>query len=100
MNTTHDVDVIDKAAMGLSAALMLLGIVVLGLVETLAGEPYGAAPLTNEAGEVVASPAIDPNIRTGLVLAGLAVLLLWGLYRVATPRIEPEDTPTVEMPSD
>jgi len=78
-------DTIDKAAMALSSTLLLAGIVVLGAVETLDGVPYGAAPTTNEAGEVIAQPGIDPAVRTGLVLAGLAVLGLWGLYRVAVP---------------
>ena len=36
--------------MALGGGLMTLGIVVLGIVELLAGKPYGAAPLTNEAG--------------------------------------------------
>lgn len=83
-----DFDTIDRVATGVSFALMLLGIVVLGIVETLAGQPYGAAPVTNDAGEVVATPMVDPTIRTGLVILGLAVLLLWGVYRMAVPEAE------------
>ena len=90
----------DTVAMGLSAALILLGTVVLGIVEVLAGEPYGAAPLTNEAGEIVATPAIDPAVRTGLVIAGLLVLALWAIYRIATPAIGPETTAPVETTAD
>lgn len=89
----NQIDKIDRIALGLSGALMLLGIVVLGLIETLLGEPYGAAPLTNDAGEVIATPAIDPNIRTGLVILGILVLMLWGLYKMATPMVEHERTP-------
>lgn len=100
MNTTTELDAIDRAAMALGAALTLLGIVVLGLVETLAGEPYGAVPLTDEAGEVIATPFVDPTLRTGLVLAGFVVLLLWGLYRAASPDVERGETPVAEMPSD
>lgn len=89
-------DVIDKIAMGISGALMILGIVVLGIVEILAGKPFGAAPLeqTNDAGEVINTlyPAVDPNIRTGLVLAGVLVLFIWGLYRMFTPQIEGEES--------
>lgn len=81
----HNYHAIDKLAMAVGGALMLLGVVVLGFVEILGGEPYGAAPLMNDAGEIVASPLIDPNIRTGLVILGLLVLLLWGLYRMASP---------------
>ncbi|WP_123538809.1 hypothetical protein [Halosimplex salinum] len=91
MQDTID-DTIDRAAMALGGALILMGVVVLGIVEMLAGEPYGAAPLTNDAGEVIATPLIDPNIRTGLVIAGLVVLLVWQLYRMAaTPATEHTD---------
>jgi len=69
-------DTIRKAAMALGGGLMVLGTAGLGIVELLAGEPYGAAPLTNEAGAVIATPAVDPVLRTGLVLAGFAVLAL------------------------
>ena len=87
---TESMDTIDKAAMALSATLVLLG-VVLGIVEVLAGQPYGAAPLTNDAGQVLATPAIDPALRTGLVVSGLVVLLLWGLYRPEVPGVTGED---------
>jgi hypothetical protein len=83
-------DIIDKTAMALSGGLILLGVVGLGIVELVAGKPYGAVPLTNEAGEVIATPMVDPNLRVGLVLAGLAVLGLYGLYRLAAP-IPPAD---------
>lgn len=76
---------IDKAAMALSGGLMLLGIVGMGIVEILAGQPYGAAPMMNDAGEVVATPMVDPVLRTGLVLAGLAVLGLYAAYKITTP---------------
>jgi len=82
---TDTTDIVDRIAMGLSGALFLLGIVVLGLVELVAGKPYSPAPLTNDAGEVIATPLIDPTIRTGLVIAAILVLALWGLYKVATP---------------
>ncbi|WP_435065281.1 hypothetical protein [Halobaculum sp. EA56] len=87
-------DIVDKIATAFGAGLMLLGIVGLGVVEILAGEPYGAAPITNEAGEVVATPAVDPALRTGLVILGLVVLFAWGLYRAATPNGEADRTAT------
>jgi hypothetical protein len=94
-------NVIDKAALAASGALMMLGIVVLGVVEILDGPPYGAAPTTNEAGEIIATPMVDPTLRTGLVIAGLVVLLLWGLYKTTTPLTEGEEaTQTVEMTAD
>jgi hypothetical protein len=93
-------DIVDKAALGISAALMLLGIAVLGVVEILAGQPYGAAPMTDDAGEVIATPLVDPSLRTGLVIAGLVVLLLWGLYRMTTARVEELEAREPEAAAD
>ncbi|QWC19927.1 hypothetical protein [Halorubrum sp. 2020YC2] len=78
-------DIIDTAARALSAGLMLFGIVVLGVVEILAGQPYSPVPITNEAGEVTAIPLISPEIRTAFVLAGVAVLGLYAAYRFVAP---------------
>ncbi|MFC7070109.1 hypothetical protein [Halobaculum lipolyticum] len=75
-------DIVEKVAMAFSAGTILVGIVGLGIVEILAGQPYGAAPVTNDAGEVVATPAVDPAVRTGLVILGLVVLFGLGLYRM------------------
>jgi len=93
-------DTIRKAAMALGGGLMVLGTAGLGIVELLAGEPYGAAPLTNEAGAVIATPAVDPVLRTGLVLAGFAVLALYGLYAVATPDEADEQAAAAETIAD
>jgi hypothetical protein len=84
----------DKLAKGLAGALIFVGVVVLGIVEILAGPPYGAAPVTNDAGEVVATPMVDPTLRTGLVIAGLVVLFLWGLYKMALPEETGEERTT------
>ena len=88
-------NIIDKAAMALGGGFMLLGIVGLGIIEVLAGKPYGAAPITNEAGEVVATPMVDPALRTGLVLAGLAVFGLYAAYRIA---MAAEETARTDRP--
>lgn len=92
---------IDKAAIALSGALMLLGVVVLGLAEILDGAPFGAAPVTNDAGAIVATPLVDPNIRTGLVILGFLVLLLWGIYRMSLPtRFEVGEATREEVAAD
>lgn len=91
-------DTLDRVAMALSSTLILTGIVVLGALEIANGAPYGAAPVTNEAGDVVAQPGIDPAIRTGLVIAGLAVLGLWAGYRVLVPAAD-SDTETTPDPA-
>jgi hypothetical protein len=97
MNTYN---IIDKAALAASGALMLLGIVVLGVVEILDGPPYGAAPTTNEAGEVIATPMVDPTLRTGLIIAGLVILLAWGVYRMAVTRVVTDDTTQTGVTAD
>ncbi|UIO99824.1 hypothetical protein Hbl1158_00135 [Halobaculum sp. CBA1158] len=89
----QEFDIVDTIATGFAAALMLLGIVGLGVVELLAGRPYSPVPLTNEAGDVIATPAVDPTLRTGLVLLGLAVLFAWGLYRATVTPGAPDRTP-------
>ncbi|MFC5279586.1 hypothetical protein ACFPM1_12580 [Halorubrum rubrum] len=86
----NDLDIIDRAAMALSAGLMLVGIVVFGTIEILAGQPYSPVPITNDAGEVVATPLVDPTLRTAFVLAGIGVLGLYAAYRLVTP--VPEET--------
>jgi hypothetical protein len=93
-------NIIDKAAMALSGGLMLLGVVVLGIVEILAGQPYGAAPMTNDAGEVIATPMVDPTLRTGLVLAGILVLALYGGYRLVAPMKDGAATTQQEITAD
>ncbi|MFC7135796.1 hypothetical protein [Halobaculum litoreum] len=85
-------DIVEKVATAFSAGTILVGIVGLGLVETLTGKPFGAAPMTNDAGEVVATPTVDPAIRTGLVILGLVVLFGVGLYRMAATDAAGTDT--------
>jgi len=70
------------------------------VVELLDGPPYGAAPVTSDAGEVVATPLVDPTLRTGLVIAGLVVLFVWGLYRMASARVEADDTRQTGVTAD
>ncbi|WP_436909338.1 hypothetical protein [Halosimplex marinum] len=91
---------VDRAAMALGAGLILLGVVGLGIVEILAGPPYGAAPVTNDAGEVVATPMVDANLRVLLVVAGLVVLLAWQLYRMAAVPGGADTAQRVEMTAD
>lgn len=97
---TQELTAVDKVAMAVSGGLMLLGIVVLGIIEVVAGAPYGPLPLTNDAGTVVATPLFGPNIRTGLVILGLLVMLLWGLYKVTAPEPAGERVPTAESHAD
>jgi len=82
---TDTTTIVDRIALGLSGALFVLGIVVMGVLELLAGKPYSPVPLTNDAGDVIATPLIDPTLRTGIVIAALLVLAVWGAYKLVTP---------------
>ncbi|QGA83930.1 hypothetical protein [Halomicrobium sp. LC1Hm] len=82
---TDTTTIVDRIALGLSGALFMLGIVVMGVLELLAGKPYSPVPLTNDAGDVIATPLIDPTLRTGVVIAALLVLAVWGAYKLVTP---------------
>jgi len=80
---SNQLGTIDRVMIYTSTGLILLGVVVLGIVELLDGAPYTAVK-TNNAGEVVATGGIDPAIRTGLVMAGIVLLMLYGAYKMAT----------------
>jgi len=69
----------DRIAMLGGGIPIVLGVVVLGLINTLADAP--AAPVVEE-GTVVATPLIPVNLRTGLVLLGLLVWLAYALYKL------------------
>ncbi|WP_187292618.1 hypothetical protein [Salinarchaeum sp. Harcht-Bsk1] len=70
----------------LGGALVAIGVVVLGALNTLTQNPH--MEQTNDAGAVTAEPLVPADIRAYIILIGLALLLLYGLYKVATP-LEP-----------
>jgi len=84
MTTTPTMSAADRAAMLVGGALIVVGTVVLGLIETFVGNPSPVA-VTTEAGEVIAAPTIPPEIRAGLIGLGLLVWGLYGVYKLATP---------------
>jgi len=79
----------------LGTGLLFPGSVVLGFVETLTGQPHFPIA-TNSAGAVVAYGTFGPTLRTGLVVAGLVVLLLYAAYTLATP-VEPAGDETTDI---
>jgi hypothetical protein len=87
---------IDKAVMIATGALMFAGIVLAGIVEILTGQPFSPVPMTNEAGEVIAQPAIDPQVRVGLVVLAILILALWSIYKVAWPALGLGEAPVDE----
>ncbi|MFW5956175.1 MAG: hypothetical protein ACOCQY_02115 [Halorhabdus sp.] len=70
----------DKIAMALGGGFILLGVVVLGIIETLAGEP--TSPIAD--GAAAEGVLIDPAIRQWILLIGIVVLGLFAIYAFAT----------------
>lgn len=91
-----DTDLADRIAMWLGGGLILLGVVGLGLVETLTGPPF--APVTGE-GAVATGATVGPDLRAGLVVAGMVVWGLYAVYRVVCPALGLTEAPTSERTS-
>ena len=77
-----DTTTADRIAMALGGGLVLVGIAVMGFVNVIAGAPH--LPVEEE-GAIVATPVVAPELRAGLVAAGLVVWLVYGLYTLASP---------------
>lgn len=89
----------DKLAMYVGGGLIILGIPVMGLIVTLGGSmsPLYAWETADKSGTVLApsmapegasivtSPIFDPVLRGYLVLLGLAIFMLLGVYKLFTP---------------
>ncbi|APW98678.1 hypothetical protein CHINAEXTREME_13210 [Halobiforma lacisalsi AJ5] len=87
---TTTTDVVDRIAMGLGGGLMLLGIVVMGLINDLAGAPH--VPVEEE-GAIVATPVVSPDLRAYLIALGLLVWFVYGVYKLTSA------PPTAEIDS-
>ena len=88
----------DKLAMYIGGALIVLAIPVMGTIVMLAGSmsplyTYStgdgtgttlAPSMAPEGAEIVASPVIDPILRGYLILAGFALLMLAGIAKLFT----------------
>lgn len=75
-------DVVDRIAMALGGGLLLLGVVVGDLINTLAGAPH--LPVEEE-GAIVATPVVSPDLRAYLILLALLVWGVYAVYRLASP---------------
>ncbi|WP_254767905.1 hypothetical protein [Salinilacihabitans rarus] len=91
--TTDTTTTADRIAMALGGGLITLGVVVLGLINTLANAP--TVPAVEE-GEIVATPMISPEIRAYLVALGLLVWLVYALYKLTS--VPPGTTDEREHP--
>lgn len=77
----------------IGGGLIVLGTVVLGFLNVITNSPHMEVV---EEGVVVAEPLISPDLRAYLILLGLVVFLLFGLYKVTATtmgEIGPEPGP-------
>ncbi|MXR51439.1 hypothetical protein GRX03_07460 [Halovenus sp. WSH3] len=68
-----------KVAQYVGGGLVVFGVVVVGLVEMIAGASH---PVTAE-GQIVHEALVPIEMRAYLILAGLVIWGLYALYRVA-----------------
>ncbi|MDY6819343.1 MAG: hypothetical protein SVG88_11835 [Halobacteriales archaeon] len=87
MTTADRTTTVDSIAMALGGGLIFLGLVVLGVLEAIIGNPH-AVPQTNDAGKVVATTTFDPTLRAAIIALGMLIWLLYGLYKVVGGRVE------------
>lgn len=100
--TNDKLDLADKLAMGIGGGLIILAIPVMGFLTTITGSmsPYytirvmenGEAvtktvlgPAIPAGAEIVNAPLFAPNLRASLVLIGLLVFALYGVYKAFRP---------------
>lgn len=102
MTQFTDLPLVDKLAIGIGGGLVILGTVVLGILELLAGNlaPVYQATVDGEAvtaitqaglpeGAVITSaPLVPPNIRAALIVLGIVVLAGYGLYVLFVQRTD------------
>lgn len=84
MDTTpphSDYGRLDDAALATGLGLVLLGLVVMGVVETLLGSAHVTERVPG-LGVVVVHTAFTPRLRAHVIALGSLVLLAWGLSRV------------------
>lgn len=84
---------VDKFAMYVGGALVLLGVVGIGILEMLLGSPH---PVTGE-GQIVHEALIPVAIRSYIILAGFLVWGLAAIYKVTAGR-RIETTTEAEQP--
>lgn len=78
----------DKVAAYVGGGLVLLGTVVIGFVEILAGSPH---PVSGD-GQIVHEALIPLELRSYIILVGLLVWGLYAIYRVAAGPAASETT--------
>ena len=90
---TQTISTADRIAMLIGGGLIVLGTAVLGFLNVITNSPH---MVVVEDGEVVAEPLISVDLRAYLIMLGLLVFLLFGLYKltaISMGKIGPEPRP-------
>jgi membrane-bound ClpP family serine protease len=89
----NELTIPDKIAMYVGGGLIVLGVVVIGIIEMALGASH---PVSGE-GQIVHEALVPIEIRSYIIIAGLAIWGLYAVYKVVgtTPR-PPGRTQAVE----
>ncbi|WP_276260357.1 hypothetical protein [Haloglomus litoreum] len=74
-----ELDTADKVAAYGGGGLVVLGTVVIGLLEVIAGSPH---PVDGE-GQIVHEALVPLEVRSYIILLGLLIWMLYAVYKVA-----------------
>lgn len=116
---TDKLGLADKLALGFGCGLIVLAIPVMGLLTTIAGwmsssystgayytykaggeVQQGLGPAIPDGATVTSMPLFGPNLRGGLVLIGLLVFALFGVYKLVAGRTTSAAETTVATAGD
>lgn len=68
----------DKVAAYVGGGLIVLGVVVIGMLEMVAGSPH---PVSDE-GQTVHEALVSLEIRSGIIILGLLIWTGYAIYKV------------------
>lgn len=80
-----DYEWFDDAALALGLGFVLIGVVVMGVVETFLGSGHFTAHVSG-LDIIIVHISFTPHIRAYVMTAGLLILLAWGLSRIGRVR--------------
>jgi len=103
-----NLNTMDRIAMYLGGGLIILAIPVMGVIVTLAGSMSPLYSFTAgdasgtvlnpamapEGAQIVSSPVFDPILRGYLILLGLIIFMLLGIYKLFSPASDTSSTTT------
>lgn len=89
----HEPGRLEEGVLTVGLGLVLLGVVAMGVFETLVGTAHVSEEFPG-VGVIVIHTSVSPELRAYTAATGLLILLVWGLFRVgrtilASLRVEP-----------